>query len=830
MTRAKARLGVGKRAAAQIQRAFSADYALLAQAEHRDPFSVLGLHRHPFADLWSVRIFAPREAPTSIIMDRGPDGRFESIALRAIWPGFYWAELADHGAPPAYRLSHAADRIQNADHDPYRFGLVISPEDTIDLKAGRCWRVYDVLGAQHHAQSGVSGHSFALWAPEARAVSLIGDWNDWDPRCHPMRFRHEIGVWEFFLPGSRGQPAYAFSVLTKSGMRKVVVDPYARAVRIAAHPVSGSASVSASESPLRPRYAAAIAPSQTRTERVVSSMQAVLPASEQSDARSVPKPRLLRIDRHSLGLQDRCGAKVDGPDYDALLSRIRALGFTHIVLADPWEDAVGFDPGTDSDESHPLMGDSFFATRTRFAAAGVWGGVAGLDRLLVTARAHKLGIYFESPIALFPMDGEQSDDLQINAPDIANLDGSLLYETPQSPKVDRAGRRYLRHNFARYETGNYLLGSILFGLDRYDFDGVLLRGVYDAMHLRAARADGTDPAADLVAPSLDLAGIDFVRKLSELVALHHPGKHVIADDVAFWAGRSKPSSVGGLGCNLDISHDWCNLLKAGTEHFIARLRLGADETLLSASEALPSLAPYTPPDALRDRRWEAEWRFAAALMSVLPGGAIWSAAQFSDYFAAPCLPPQPDPLEPDVAKPRNTAKKELEGRRADQHNHKIDRLDPDAADTRIETGMAYIARLHSFPLCGRARLFEPPASDYAQMALEYDDKTQILINFAREPRVVTSFPPGSGQFLCLFASSGSAGGSAGNIAGGSAGHSAGVHGIGVLPPSLETGQNALAIASSARSQPSHFSPTGFALQALIAPRCVAIYGLTDQNN
>lgn len=820
MTRGKVTLGVGKRAATQIQREFGADYALLARAEHRDPFSVLGLHRHPFADLWSVRIFAPRNAPTSIVTERGPDGHCESIELRAIWPGFYWAELTDHGVPPAYRLSYEADRIQNADQDPYSFGLVISPEDTIDLKAGRCWRAYDVLGAQHHVQSGVSGHSFALWAPEAQAVSLIGDWNDWDPHCNPMRFRHEIGVWEFFLPGSIGQPAYAFSLLAKTGKRKIIVDPYARAVRVDADPQPGSAYASASGISHSPRYAAIITPSQPPSMRVASPMPGAVPVTDQSGKRIARKARLLRIDRHSLGVQvpgvqDRHGERVDGPDYDAQLSRISALGFTHIVLADPWEEAVAFVPGANSDTAYPMMGDCFFTTRTRFAAAKVWGGATGLDRLLATARAHQLGIYFESPIALFPLDPAHSDQVEANALDIAGLDGSLLYETPQSPKIDRAGRRYLRHNFARYETGNYLLSSILFGLDRYDFDGVLLRGVYDAMHrFGAPRAESSDPSADIVAPSLDLAGIDFVRKLSELVAFYYPEKHVIADDVAFWAGRSKPSSIGGLGCNRDICHDWRNLLKAGPEHFIARLRLGADETLLSASEAFPFCDPDNTPNAVPDHLSQAEWRFAAALMSVLPGGAIWSAAHFPEYFAGSFLPPKADTHQPDVSKPRNVAKKAVAARRANQIGHKIARLGRDPTGGCAESRIAHIARLHSFALAGRPRLFEPPASDYAQMALEYGDKSQILINFACEPRIVTSFPPSSGHYRCLFASS----------------DEGDAQMTSKLQSRLEEGHHALRSAGSADSQPSHFSPTGFALQALVAPRCVAIYGPTDQNN
>jgi hypothetical protein len=200
--------------------ALRAEAARLAQGRHEDPFAVLGRHRDPATGRWCVRVFAP-EALAVELVHAGSTVPAEPVA-----EGFFLAP----SPTPAYRLRlHGPDGAR-LEQDPYRFGLAISLDDAAQLKLGRCWRAHQVLGAHPVTLEGEAGVRFAVWAPHARRASVAGSWNGWSGLRHPMRYRHEIGVWEIFLPGLAAGVEYVFELATRAGRTVRRPDPYARAL------------------------------------------------------------------------------------------------------------------------------------------------------------------------------------------------------------------------------------------------------------------------------------------------------------------------------------------------------------------------------------------------------------------------------------------------------------------------------------------------------------------------------------------------------------------------------------------------------------------------
>lgn len=314
------------------------DYERLADATHRDPFAVLGRHRDPDG-VWRVRVFRP-DASQVALAAQGCETQLVELA-----PGLYCGPAP---APPAdYQLRVTTSEGQeDLAEDAYRFGLVIGSEDAISLRLGRLWRADEVLGAHACQVQTVEGVRFAVWAPNARRVAVVGAWNGWDPRRNPMRYRHEIGVWEFFQPGVQPGTAYAFDVLDAQGaaLRR---DPYARALDPLERP---AAALVAPPSPAR---------AQEQAGGVLEGFVAILALDAAAEGLATPDRR-----RH-------------------VLRSARDLGFTHLHLRSVHSQEHGWPA----------------AWMTPGPAIG---GEPGLRAFLRAARATKLQVLVDWPVACLP--------------------------------------------------------------------------------------------------------------------------------------------------------------------------------------------------------------------------------------------------------------------------------------------------------------------------------------------------------------------------------------------------------------------------------------------
>lgn len=314
------------------------DIALLAAAQHNDPFAVLGRHADGQGG-WTVTVYRPDAAEVMLTHQGG------AIPLERLAPGFFRGPSPAPPLPYTLRVLPETGGPEEAVEDAYRFGLVISSEDAAALRLGRCWRADRVLGAHPDRLDSAPGVRFAVWAPNAARVSVVGDWNAWDARRHPMRYRHEIGVWEIFLPGVAPGAAYAFDVLSREGVPYRRRDPYARDL---GRKAGGPARVA------RAKPTAPAPPSPAGNNWVA----------------------ILEVDAREERLHL-------GPQREALVAEAARLGFTHLHLRSA-------SPGL---ASWP---------EAWFVPGGAIGGDAGLRAIRSATRAAGLGLLADFPIAFFP--------------------------------------------------------------------------------------------------------------------------------------------------------------------------------------------------------------------------------------------------------------------------------------------------------------------------------------------------------------------------------------------------------------------------------------------
>ena len=436
---------------------FSApDRALLAAGQHGDPFAVLGCHA--FSEGFALRVFAPPARSVVVVSEA-----LEKIPLSPLGDGAFCAFLEAH--PGRYSL--LVD--QKPTDDPYQFGLAIPALDAIRLRGGRHFRAHDVLGAQSVLLEGEIGVRYAVWAPNAANVSLIGGFNTWDFRALPMRRRIEMGVWEIFLPKADLLLPYGFAVRAPNEQTpKARPDPYQRR--------RGRSAATGLPPPALP-----IAPS---GDQLASIHWAQLDADP--EARFAALSRLYPERRGALLIED------------AIANVASSLG--------------------------PL-------TMERFAP-----GPAFADEEETRHVFNRLAQDKWAPQVRLNIFADQ------NASNLINYDGTSLYECADPFWAKTSSFEAFAFDHARYETANWLLSALTFWLVDIGAAGIVLDGVGASLDPRRGRSGlGAD------ARSVNAAGVDFLRKLTDWAHVVRPGALVLANDGADWPGLSRPTRWGGLG-------------------------------------------------------------------------------------------------------------------------------------------------------------------------------------------------------------------------------------------------------------------------------------------
>ena len=472
----------------------------IVEARHHDPFEVLG--RHVEKDRCTVRAFLPRAEKVHIPEAEVDLTRIEGTGL------FEWAGSAQK-IPERYRLSwedSAGNRCTR--YDPYCFPPQLEDFDLHLFGEGRHWHAYRFLGAHRRTVEGVEGVQFAVWAPNGERVSVVGDFNDWDGRTHPMRVRGGSGVWELFIPDLSAGGLYKFEIRDRAGTIHVKIDPYGRAFQ------------------KRPLTAAYICGESEFRWRDRAWIQARAEADWQHQPLSVYEVHL------SSWRRDADGQFVGYRELaEQLADYVLELGFTHVELLPITEHPL--------DDSWGYQATGYFAPTSRFGSPDDFRWF--VDHL----HSKGIGVILDWVPAHFPRDTFA----------LAHFDGSALYEHEDPRLGEHKDWGTLIFNFGRNEVQNFLISSALYWLDEFHLDGLRVDAVASMLYLDYSRNEG-EWVPNKYGGNENLEAVEFLRRLNMVAHEQHPGCLMIAEESTAWPAVSRPTYVGGLGFGMKWNMGW----------------------------------------------------------------------------------------------------------------------------------------------------------------------------------------------------------------------------------------------------------------------------------
>ncbi|HVU87810.1 MAG TPA: 1,4-alpha-glucan branching protein GlgB [Pirellulales bacterium] len=487
----------------------------LIEERDENPFGLLGPHvvEDQGRQALAVRAYLPHSAQAWVVDPAQAPGVPQP--MRRIHPaGLFEAicPLPANGSANKYLLQTTDESGNRTSmHDPYAFPNVLTEYDLYLLSEGTHWRSYDRLGAQLRTVDGVQGVNFAVWAPNATSVSVIGDFNNWDGRRHPMRKHIPSGFWELFVPGLGEGTLYKYRV-KHGGEVFEKSDPYGFAAELPPRTASKVVSLD--------RYQWADRDWMTRRQDI-NKFDAPLSFYE-VHLGSWRRPG----DDHHRWMTYRELAH-DLVDY------AKEMGFTHLELLPVAE--------------HPFSGSWGYQTVGYFAPTSRYGTPEDFMYFVDHCHQSGLGVILDWVPAHFPRDGHG----------LARFDGTALYEHADPRKGEHKDWGTLIFNYGRHEVRNFLLSNALFWLDKYHIDGLRVDAVASMIYLDYSREPG-QWIPNQFGGRENLEAIDLLKELNVQTHSQYPGTLTIAEESTAWPGVSRPTYVGGLGFSLKWNMGWMN--------------------------------------------------------------------------------------------------------------------------------------------------------------------------------------------------------------------------------------------------------------------------------
>ena len=485
-----------------------ADVTRLIAGEHTDPHHVLGAHAATVNGAGGVMVRAmhPDAVAAECILSNGDPVPMEPIAA-----GMFAVFLPGATLPLRYRLRlHFASGATVERDDPYRFLPTVGELDLHLFNEGTHRRVYQALGAHARTVDGVAGTSFAVWAPNARRVSVIGDFNAWDGRVFPMRSLGASGVFELFVPGVRPGALYKYEILTPAHALRVKTDPFAFAMEL---------------------------PPDTASRVVSSGMydwgdDAWRTARVRRDP--VREPMLI-YETH-LGSWARVPEEHDRPlTYreiaPRLVQHVKELGFTHIELLPIME--------------HPFTGSWGYQVTGYYAPTARYGTPDDFRFFVDTCHQAGIGVLLDWVPAHFPR-----DDFALR-----RFDGTALFEHEDPRLGEHPDWGTLIFNYDRNEVRNFLIANAVYWLEEFHLDGLRVDAVASMLYLDYSRRPG-EWLRNRYGGRENLGAIDFLRAMNVTVATESPGAITVAEESTAWPGVTKPVADGGLGFTFKWNMGW----------------------------------------------------------------------------------------------------------------------------------------------------------------------------------------------------------------------------------------------------------------------------------
>lgn len=481
-------------------------YALIS-AQHHNPHRVLGLHNDADGNT-HVCLYQPQARH---IEGYDQDGEAFTLQAHAEYPGIFHASLPKDWVPthPVYQIT-THDNHQYQLTDPYSFLPTVGELDLHLFAEGKHLKLWNMLGAQVLNVDDVTGVRFAVWAPNARRVSVVGDFNNWDGRRHPMRVLGNSGVWELFVPGLAVGDLYKFELLNASDRLEVRTDPVGRAFE------------------LRPDTAAIVPDFSGYDWADHDWLEHRQHADWQHQPISIYEVHLgswLRDENnHFLNYRSLAHKLVD-----YVLER----GFTHIELL----------PVTE----HPFDGSWGYQTTGYFAPTSRFGDTNDFCYLVDYAHRHQIGVILDWVPAHFPKDQFA----------LANFDGTALYEHQDPRRGEHRDWGTLIFNYGRNEVRNFLIASAQYWVEQLHLDGLRVDAVASMLYLDYSREDH-DWVPNQHGGRENIEAIEFLRELNHTLLSRNPGVLMMAEESTAWPMVSRPPDHGGLGFSMKWNMGWMN--------------------------------------------------------------------------------------------------------------------------------------------------------------------------------------------------------------------------------------------------------------------------------
>jgi len=474
----------------------------LVEGRHADPFSLLGVHAGPDGSFARALIPGAETAEAHAL-----DGTNLGALARIDAAGLFEGPVA--GEPQPVRYKAQGFGAQWWVTDPYSFGPVLGPTDDHLIAEGTHLRLHDKLGAHLIDHQGASGVHFAVWAPNARTVSVVGDFNDWDRRRHVMRRRSDIGVWEIFVPDLGEGRTYKFAITGPDGaLQPLKADPFAFAAELR------PATASRTTAPLRHQW---------RDADHRAHWAAI-------DPRRVPIS-IYEVHAGSWDRDDHGWFLSWDALADRLIPYVVEMGFTHIE----------FLPVTE----HPYDPSWGYQTTGLYAPSARFGDHEGFARFVDGAHQSGIGVLLDWVPAHFPTD----------AHGLSQFDGTALYEHQDPREGFHPDWNTAIYNFGRREVEGYLVNNALFWPERYHLDGLRVDAVASMLYRDYSRKSG-EWVPNQHGGRENLEAIAFLQATNTAVYGQHPGVFTIAEESTSWPGVSRPVHEGGLGFGFKWNMGW----------------------------------------------------------------------------------------------------------------------------------------------------------------------------------------------------------------------------------------------------------------------------------
>jgi len=486
--------------------------SMLLEGRLADPHSILGMHRDDQLDAVIVRCYDPGAATVTLL--RG-NSRIKMAKIEK--SGLFAVKFPGERNLFAYKIEKTFDDGQIfTSEDPYCFLPGVGEMDTYLFNQGEHQRIYEILGAHPRSFGEVKGVVFAVWAPTAERVSVVGGFNCWDGRRHMMRVIGSSGIWELFIPGLLDGDIYKYEIRAANGDIFLKLDPYAYRIE------------------MRPKSAGIICDTTHFSWDDGEWMN-------QRKSRNWHESPISIYEIHLGTWRHPSLRPIDGSNEDdfhnyrelahALADYVIEMGYTHVELLPISEHPF--------DQSWGYQVSGFYAPTARYGTPE--------DFVYFVNYLHNkgIGVFLDWVPAHFPKD----------AFSLGRFDGTALYEHADPRQGEHKDWGTYIFNFGRHEVRNFLMGNALFWMEKYHIDGLRVDAVASMLYLNYSRDDG-DWIPNKYGSNENLDAISFIKRLNELTHGLHPGTLMFAEESTAWPMVSRPVYLGGLGFDFKWNMGW----------------------------------------------------------------------------------------------------------------------------------------------------------------------------------------------------------------------------------------------------------------------------------